>query len=55
MTAPTATAPKSKLTDEDKKAIRKMIEDGHTMKFVADSYNVSKMTISRIVNGRKDR
>ena len=55
MTAPTATAPKSKLTDEDKKAIRKMIEDGHTMKFVADSYNVSKMTMSRIVNGRKDR
>lgn len=53
MTTPTAT--KSKLTDEDKKAIRKMIEDGHTMKFVADSYNVSKMTISRIVNGRKDR
>lgn len=55
MTAPTATAPKSKLTDEDKKAIRKMIEDGYTLKFVADFYNVSKMTISRIVNGRKDR
>ena len=55
MTAPTATAPKSKLTDEDKKTIRKMIEDGHTMKFVADAYNVSKMTVSRIVNGRKDR
>lgn len=55
MTAPKATAPKSKLTDEDKKAIKKLIEDGHTMKFVADFYNVSKMTISRIVNGRKDR
>lgn len=46
---------KSKLTDEDKKAIKKMIEDGHTMKFVADIYNVSKMTISHVVNGRKDR
>lgn len=46
---------KSKLTNEDKTTIRKLIEDGHTMKFVADSYNVSKMTISRIVNGRKDR
>lgn len=46
---------KSKLTNEDKTAIRKLIEDGYTMKFVADSYNVSKMTISRIVNGRKDR
>ena len=54
LTEPRQTA-KSKLTDEDKKAIRKLIEDGHTMKFVADSYNVSKMTISRIVNGRKDR
>lgn len=52
MTAPTA---KSKLTDEDKKAIKKMIGDGHAMKLVADTYNVSKMTISRIVNGRKDR
>ena len=51
----TATATKSKLTDEDKKTIKKMIEDGHTMKFVAESYNVSKMTISRIINGRKDR
>lgn len=46
---------KSKLTNEDKTEIRKLIEDGYTMKFVADSYNVSKMTISRIVNGRKDR
>ena len=54
LTEPRQTA-KSKLTDEDKKAIRKMIDDGHTMKFVADTYNVSKMTISRIVNGRKDR
>ena len=51
----TATATKSKLTDEDKKTIKKMIEDGHTMKFAAESYNVSKMTISRIINGRKDR
>lgn len=54
LTEPRQTA-KSKLTDEDKKAIKKLIEDGHTMKFVADTYNVSKMTISRIVNGRKDR
>lgn len=54
LTEPKQTA-KSKLTNEDKTAIRKLIEDGHTMKFVADSYNVSKMTISRIVNGRKDR
>lgn len=55
MTAPTATASKSKLTESDKETIRKMIADGHSMKFVADAYNVSKMTISRIVNGRKDR
>lgn len=55
MTAPTATALKSKLTESDKETIRKMIADGHSMKFVADAYNVSKMTISRIVNGRKDR
>lgn len=55
MTAPTATAPKSKLTESDKETIRKMIADGHSMKSVADAYNVSKMTISRIVNGRKDR
>lgn len=55
MTAPTATAPKSKLTEEDKNTIRKMVADGHSMKFVADAYNVSKMTVSRIVNGRKDR
>lgn len=55
MTAPTLTAPKSKLTEADKDNIRKMIADGHTMKFVADAYNVSKMTVSRIVNGRKDR
>lgn len=54
LTEPKQTA-KSKLTNEDKTAIRRLIEDGHTMKFVADSYNVSKMTISRIVNGRKDR
>lgn len=54
LTEPKQTA-KSKLTNEDKTAIRKLIEDGHTMKFVADSYNVSKMTISRIINGRKDR
>lgn len=54
LTEPKQTA-KSKLTNEDKTAIRKLIEDGYTMKFVADSYNVSKMTISRIVNGRKDR
>lgn len=55
MTAPTATAPKSKLTEADKDNIRKMIVGGHSMKFVADAYNVSKMTVSRIVNGRKDR
>lgn len=55
MTAPTATAPKSKLTEADKDSIRKMVADGHSMKFVADVYNVSKMTVSRIVNGRKDR
>lgn len=54
MTAPTTTA-KKKLTEDDKDAIRKMIDDGHSMKFVADIYNVSKMTISRIINGRKDR
>lgn len=54
LTEPKQTA-KSKLTNEDKTTIRKLIEDGYTMKFVADSYNVSKMTISRIVNGRKDR
>lgn len=55
MTALTATAPKSKLTEADKDSIRKMVADGHSMKFVADAYNVSKMTVSRIVNGRKDR
>ena len=55
MTAPTPTAPKSKLTEADKDNIRKMIANGHSMKFVADAYNVSKMTVSRIVNGRKDR
>lgn len=54
LTEPKQTA-KSKLTNEDKTTIRKLIEDGYTTKFVADSYNVSKMTISRIVNGRKDR
>ena len=55
MTAPTPTAPKSKLTEADKDNIRKMVADGHSMKFIADAYNVSKMTVSRIVNGRKDR
>lgn len=55
MTVQTATAPKSKLTEADKDSIRKMVADGHSMKFVADAYNVSKMTVSRIVNGRKDR
>lgn len=54
LTEPRQTA-KSKLTDEDKKEIKKLIKDGHTMKFVADMYNVSKMTISHVVNGRKDR
>ena len=53
MTAPTPTAPKSKLTEADKDNIRKMVADGHSMKFIADAYNVSKMTVSRIVNGRK--
>ena len=46
---------KNKLTEEDKDVIRKLYKDGHSMKFIADRYNVSKMTISRVIKGRKDR
>lgn len=46
---------KNKLTDEDKKAIELLFADGHSMKFIADRFNVSKMTVSRVINGRKDR
>ena len=46
---------KNKLTDEDKKTIKLLFADGHSMKFIADRFNVSKMTVSRIINGRKDR
>lgn len=46
---------KNKLTDEDKKTIELLFADGHSMKFIADRFNVSKMTVSRVINGRKDR
>lgn len=46
---------KNKLTDEDKKTIELLFVDGHSMKFIADRFNVSKMTVSRVINGRKDR
>lgn len=51
--APTTT--KKKLTDEDKKTIELLFADGHSMKFIADRFNISKMTVSRVINGRKDR
>lgn len=46
---------KNKLTDEDKKTIELLFADGHSMKFIANRFNVSKMTVSRVINGRKDR
>lgn len=46
---------KNKLTDEDKKTIELLFADGHSMEFIADRFNVSKMTVSRVINGRKDR
>lgn len=46
---------KNKLTDKDKKTIELLFADGHSMKFIADRFNVSKMTVSRVINGRKDR
>lgn len=46
---------KNKLTDEDKKTIELLFAGGHSMKFIADRFNVSKMTVSRVINGRKDR
>lgn len=51
----TPTTAKKKLTDEDKKTIELLFADGHSMKFIADRFNVSKMTVSRVINGRKDR
>jgi DNA-binding CsgD family transcriptional regulator len=51
----TPTTAKKKLTDEDKKTIALLFTDGHSMKFIADRFNISKMTVSRVINGRKDR
>lgn len=51
----TPTTAKKKLTDEDKKTIKLLFADGHSMKFIADRFNISKMTVSRVINGRKDR
>lgn len=47
------TTAKQKLTDEDKKAIKLLFADGHSMKFIADHFNVGKTTIARIVTGKK--
>lgn len=46
---------KNKLTETDKVFIKKMFHDGYTMAYIAEQFNVSKVTISRIINGRKDR
>lgn len=44
---------KKKLTDEDKKTIALLFADGHSMKFIADRFNVGKTTVARIVTGKK--
>lgn len=46
---------KNKLTETDKVFIKKMFHDGYTMAYIAEQFNVSKVTICRIINGRKDR
>lgn len=48
-------APTSKLTDDDKKTIKQMFKDGYTMSYIAIHFNVSKMTVSRVIKGRNDR
>ena len=55
LTEPRPQAAKNKLTDDDKDNMRKLYKDGHSMKFIADRFNVSKMTVSRVIKGRKDR
>jgi DNA-binding NarL/FixJ family response regulator len=45
----------NKLTINDKATIKQMFNDGYTMAYIAEQFNVSKMTISRVINGRKDR
>lgn len=49
----TPTTAKKKLTDEDKKMIALLFADGHSMKFIADRFNVGKTTVARIVTGKK--
>lgn len=49
----TPTTAKKKLTDEDKKTIMLLFADGHSMKFIADRFNVGKTTVARIVTGKK--
>ena len=49
----TPTTAKKKLTDEDKKTIALLFSDGHSMKFIADRFNVGKTTVARIVTGKK--
>lgn len=49
----TPTTAKKKLTDEDKKTIALLFVDGHSMKFIADRFNVGKTTVARIVTGKK--
>lgn len=49
----TTTTAKNKLTETDKVFIKKMFHDGYTMAYIAKQFNVSKMTISRVINGRK--
>lgn len=49
----TPTTAKKKLTDEDKKTIALLFADGHSMKFIADRFNVGKTTVARIITGKK--
>lgn len=49
----TPTTAKKKLTDEDKKTIALLYAGGHSMKFIADRFNVGKTTVARIVTGKK--
>lgn len=49
----TPTTAKKKLTDEDKKTIALLFAGGHSMKFIADRFNVGKTTVARIVTGKK--
>lgn len=49
----TPTTEKKKLTDEDKKTIALLFANGHSMKFIADRFNVGKTTVARIVTGKK--